>query len=101
MNSEIRALGFVEVRGLSAAIETADAMLKCAAVRLLRQLQRDPAQITLVVEGELGACAAAVEAGKACALRLEALVAAHVLGRPAVDTNAFVLTLAEASREAK
>ena len=86
---------------MAAAIETADAMLKCAAVRLLRQLQRDPAQITLVVEGELGACAAAVEAGKASAQRMDALVAGHLLGRPAADTNAFVLTLAEASREAK
>ena len=42
----INALGFVEVRGLAAAIETADAMLKCADVRLLRQLLRDPVHHT-------------------------------------------------------
>ena len=68
----INALGFVEVRGLPAAIETADCMLKTAQVRLLRQIGRDPAQISLIVEGELGACRAAVDAGKACAQRLGA-----------------------------
>lgn len=96
----INALGFVEVRGLAAAIETADAMLKCAPVRLLRQLLRDPAQVTLTVEGGLGACCAAVDAGRACAQRLDAFVAGEVLGRPAEDTGAFVLTLAEAGRRA-
>ena len=52
-HEQINALGFVEVRGLAAAIETADAMLKCADVRLLRQLLRDPVQTTLTVEGSL------------------------------------------------
>lgn len=94
----INALGFVEVRGLPAAIETADCMLKTAQVRLLRQIGRDPAQISLIVEGELGACRAAVDAGKACAQRLGACIAGHVIGRPAGDTGDFVLVLAERGR---
>lgn len=98
MSDGITALGFVEVRGLPAAIETADAMLKCAEVRLLRQLLRDPAQITLVVEGSLGACVAAVAAGKATAARMEALISSHVLGRPSQDTGRFVTTLHEQGR---
>jgi microcompartment protein CcmL/EutN len=98
MRDTITALGFVEVRGLPAAIETADAMLKCAEVRLLRQLLRDPAQITLVVEGSLGACVAAVDAGKASAARMEALISSHVLGRPSHDTGRFVMTLHEQGR---
>lgn len=96
---DINALGFVEVRGLAAAIETADAMLKCADVRLLRQLLRDPVQTTLTVEGGLGACRAAVDAGEAVAVRLGAFVASSVMGRPADDTADFVLKLAEAGRE--
>lgn len=87
----INALGFVEVRGLAAAIATADAMLKSADVRLLRALPRDPALTTLTVEGALGACHAAVDAGRTTAESLEALVAAWVMGRPADDTAAFVL----------
>ena len=94
----INALGFIEVRGLAAAIETADAMLKSAQVRLLRQLLRDPMQTTLTVEGELGACQAAIDAGRAAATRMAAFVTCHVIGRPAGDTADFVLTLAEAGR---
>lgn len=95
----IDALGFVEVQGLAAAIETADAMLKSADVRLLRQLLRDPALTTITVEGSLGACSAAVDAGRAAAQRMDGFVAATVMGRPAHDTADFVLQLAEAGRE--
>ena len=98
-NDNINSLGYVEVRGLAAAIETADAMLKCAEVRLLRQLLRDPMQTTITVEGSLGACRAAVDAGQAAATRMDALVACLVMGRPARDTAEFVLRLAEAGRE--
>jgi ethanolamine utilization protein EutK len=94
----INALGFVEVRGLAATIETADAMLKSAEVRLLRQLLRDPAQTMITVEGGLGACRAAVDAGQACATRLGAFIGSQVMGRPANDTADFVLSLAEAGR---
>ena len=99
VNDAINALGYVEVRGLAAAIETADAMLKCAEVRLLRQLLRDPMQTTIIVEGSLGACRAAVDAGQAAATRMDAFVAGLVMGRPARDTAEFVLKLAEAGRE--
>ena len=98
MQESINALGFVEVRGLAAAIETADSMLKTADVRLLRQLLRDPAQITLTVEGELGACRAAVDAGREHAMRMNAYVCSQVLGRPDGDTADFVLRLAEQGR---
>lgn len=95
----INALGFVEVRGLAATIETADCMLKSAEVRLLRQLLRDPAQTMITVEGSLGACRAAVDAGQACAMRLGAFIGSQVMGRPADDTADFVLSLAEAGRK--
>lgn len=97
-HEQINALGFVEVRGLAAAIETADAMLKCADVRLLRQLLRDPVQTTITVEGSLGACRAAVDAGEAMAVRLGAFVSSSVMGRPADDTAEFVLRFFEEGR---
>jgi microcompartment protein CcmL/EutN len=81
---------------LAAAIEAADSMLKCADVRLLRQLLREPMLITITVEGELGACRAAVDAGQASATRMGAFIASSVMGRPANDTADFVLELAEA-----
>jgi microcompartment protein CcmL/EutN len=76
------ALGFVEVRGLANAILVADAMVKGSSVRLRSQLRVDPALITIAVEGDVGACEAAVEAGKRVALANGAFVSALVKGRP-------------------
>jgi ethanolamine utilization protein EutK len=86
----INALGFVEVYGLVAGIEAADAMLKSARVRLLRQYEVQPGLITLLVEGDLGACRAAVAAGVAAASRIGTVIAGHVIGRPDEDTETLV-----------
>lgn len=95
---KIDALGFLEVRGLVAAIEAADAMLKAADVKLIRSHQVDPRFFTLVVEGDLAACRAAVDAGKAAASRLGEVVSRLEIGRPDGDTEAMVLDLVERSK---
>jgi ethanolamine utilization protein EutK len=87
----INSLGLLEVRGLTAGIEAADAMLKSARVRLLRQHQVNPGLITLVVEGDLAACRASVDAGVAAASRIGEIVAQRVIGAPDADTGDFVL----------
>jgi ethanolamine utilization protein EutK len=87
----INSLGLLEVRGLVAGIEAADAMLKSARVRLLRQHQVNPALITLVVEGDLAACRASVDAGVAAASRIGEIVSQLVIGAPDADTDEFVL----------
>ncbi|EST74949.1 hypothetical protein ECA0157_26233 [Escherichia coli ECA-0157] len=63
----INALGLLEVDGMVAAIDAADAMLKAANVRLLSHEVLDPGRLTLVVEGDLAACRAALDAGCAAA----------------------------------
>lgn len=95
---KIDALGFLEVRGLVAAIEAADAMLKAADVKLIRSHQVDPRFFTLVVEGDLAACRAAVDAGKAAASRLGEVVSRLEIGRPDNDTEAMVLDLVDRSK---
>lgn len=95
---KIDALGFLEVRGLVAAIEAADAMLKAADVKLIRSHQVDPRFFTLVVEGDLAACRAAVDAGKAAASRLGEVVSRLEIGRPDNDTEAMVLELVDRSK---
>ncbi|HDG7199160.1 TPA: BMC domain-containing protein [Salmonella enterica subsp. enterica serovar Enteritidis] len=55
----INALGLLEVDGMVAAVDAADAMLKAANVRLLSHQVLDPGRLTLVVEGDLAACRAA------------------------------------------
>ena len=65
----INALGLLEVDGMVAAVDAADAMLKAANVRLLSHEVLDPGRLTLVVEGDLAACRAALDAGSAAAAR--------------------------------
>ncbi|EHC76740.1 Ethanolamine utilization polyhedral-body-like protein EutK [Salmonella enterica subsp. enterica serovar Montevideo str. S5-403] len=65
----INALGLLEVDGMVAAVDAADAMLKAANVRLLSHQVLDPGRLTLVVEGDLAACRAALDAGSAGVVR--------------------------------
>ena len=89
----LNALGFIEVYGLAAGIEAADAMVKGAWVRLLRQYEVHPGLITVTVEGDLAACRAAVAAGVAAASRVGTVIASNVIGRPDGDTGTMVLDL--------
>lgn len=87
----INALGLLEVSGLTASIEAADAMLKAAQVRLIGQTVTPPGMITLVIEGDLAACRAALDAGSAAASRLGQVIVRKEIGRPETDTEWFVL----------
>lgn len=77
-----RALGLVETRGLVAAIEAADAMMKAANVELAGKERVDPAMITIKVVGEVAAVKAAVDAGAAAASRVGELVSTHIIPQP-------------------
>ncbi len=77
------ALGMLETLGLVAAIEAADAMLKAADVRLVRQQRTVPGLITHIVVGETAAVRSAIDAGAAAAERVGQVVARHVIPRPA------------------
>ena len=80
------ALGMVETRGLTAAIEAADAMTKAAEVALVGTEKIGSGLITVIVKGEVGAVKAATEAGAEAASRLGELVSVHVIARPHDDT---------------
>jgi ethanolamine utilization protein EutM len=77
------ALGFVETRGLVAAIEACDAMLKAARVRLLARQITNPALITICVEGETAAVKAALDAGARAAERVGRVAGVLLIPRPA------------------
>ena len=79
------ALGMVETRGLTAAIEAADAMTKAAEVALVGTEKIGSGLVTVMVRGDVGAVKAAVESGSAAASRLGELVATHVIPRPHTD----------------
>ena len=65
MNAE--ALGMIETRGLVAAIEAADAMVKAASVKLDSMEKIGSGLVTVMVRGDVGAVKAAVEAGNVAA----------------------------------
>lgn len=81
------ALGMVETRGLVAAIEAADAMVKAADVVLMGTEKIGSGLITVMVRGDVGAVKAATEVGGAAASRLGELIAIHVIPRPHMDVE--------------
>ena len=82
-----QALGMVETRGLVAAVEAADAMLKAANVTLVGTEKIGSGLVSVMVRGDVGAVKAAVEAGASNASRLGELVATHVIPRPHTDVE--------------
>ena len=82
-----QALGMVETRGLVAAIEAADAMLKAANVELVGTEKIGSGLVSVMVRGDVGAVKAAVESGTAAAQRLGEVVATHVIPRPHTDVE--------------
>ncbi len=83
----MEALGMVETRGLVAAIEAADAMVKAAQVVLIGTEKIGSGLVTVMVRGDVGAVKSAVEAGAANASRLGELIATHVIPRPHSDVE--------------
>ena len=81
------ALGMVETRGLVAAIEAADAMVKAANVTLLGSEKIGSGLVSVMVRGDVGAVKAAVEAGGDAAQKLGEVVATHVIPRPHGDVE--------------
>ncbi|MBE6776510.1 MAG: BMC domain-containing protein [Ruminococcaceae bacterium] len=81
------ALGMIETRGLTAAIEAADSMVKAAEVVLIGTEKIGSGLVSVMVRGDVGAVKAAVEAGSATASSLGELVATHVIPRPHEDVE--------------
>lgn len=80
-----RALGLVETRGFTAAVEAADAMAKAARVDVVRYEVVRSALVTILVRGSLAEVEAAVAAGAARAARVGELVRSHVIPNPDPD----------------
>ena len=89
----MEALGMIETRGLTAAIEAADAMIKAAEVTLIGTEKIGSGLVSVMVRGDVGAVKAATEAGSVAAQRLGELVAVHVIPRPHGDVEKILPTL--------
>ena len=83
----LEALGMVETRGLVAAIEAADAMVKAANVELIGTEKIGSGLVSVMVRGAVGAVKAATEAGAQAGAKLGEIIATHVIPRPLADVE--------------
>jgi len=91
------ALGMIETRGLVAAIEAADAMVKAASVTIVGQTKAGGGLVSILVRGEVGAVKAATDAGSVAANKVGEVVAVHVIPRPHDELEAIISNLGAGS----
>jgi ethanolamine utilization protein EutM len=83
------ALGFVETRGNTGAVQALDVMLKTANVEFLKRVEIGGAYVTVIVRGEVGAIRSAVDAGAEAAAKIGELVSTNII--PSAHTEVFEL----------
>ena len=89
----MNSLGFVEVSGVVAAVDALDIMCKSADVSLVSWERKLGGRlVTVVVEGEVSAVRAALEAGAAAAAEVGKVKCCEVIARPHPDVMAFLTT---------
>ncbi len=88
----MQAIGFIETRGLVAAIEGADAMLKAADVRLVERTFVKGGIVTITVTGDVATCKASVDAAVAAITRMNGtILSQHVIPRPHESLDGIIV----------
>ncbi|MEX0775305.1 MAG: BMC domain-containing protein [Phycisphaeraceae bacterium] len=80
-----QAIGMIETKGLIAAIEATDVALKAANVKFVRLNKPGSGYVSVVLEGDVAAVKAAVDAGAEAARRVGQLLSVNVIARPHDD----------------
>ncbi|MBS1305283.1 MAG: BMC domain-containing protein [Christensenellaceae bacterium] len=89
----MKAIALLEVQAMVAAIVGLDAMVKAADVKLIHVEKRLGGRlVTVVVEGEVSAVTAALEAGKNAAAEVGNVKVCEVIARPHPDVMKFLTT---------
>ena len=88
---QVRALGILETKGSTGAIEASDAMSKAADVEVETVIEIGGGYIAVLVSGDVGSVMAAVSAGADSSARVGELVAQHVIPRPSAAVLALYL----------
>ena len=89
----MKAVALLEVQAMVAAITGLDAMVKAADVKLIHVEKRLGGRlVTVVVEGEVSAVTAAIEAGAQAASQVGNVKCCEVIARPHPDVMKFLTT---------
>ena len=84
------ALGFIETQGFTAVFEAIDTACKAGNVQVVGKEKLGGGYVCVIVQGELAAVTAAIEAGREKVGDLGKLIAAHVLARPSPSVLALL-----------
>lgn len=84
------ALGMIETRGMIAAINAVDAMVKAANVVLVGTEKIGSGLVTVMVRGDVGAVKAAVDAGVSAASSVGEVVSNYVIPRPHTEVETLL-----------
>lgn len=88
--ARLGAWGIIETKGLVASINAVDAMLKAATVSFLKRECIGGGYVTVIVDGDVGAVKAAVDAGAEAAKKVGELISVHVIPRPHQELASMV-----------
>lgn len=86
-----KALGMIETKGFIGCVEAADAMVKAANVDVIGYRQIGAGLTTVMVQGDVGAVKAAVDAGKMAAAQVGQVISTHVIPRPHSDVTDLIV----------
>lgn len=96
MANSKEALGMIETRGLIAAIEAADAMVKAANVKLIGKELVEGGLVQVSIRGEVGAVKSALSAGQVAAEKIGGLLWSHIIPRPDEQTELILTQISKA-----
>ncbi|MDN4073935.1 MULTISPECIES: BMC domain-containing protein [Fictibacillus] len=79
----MNAIGMIETRGLTAAIEALDAMAKAANIQMTAFKKVGSGLVTVIIEGDVAAVSSAIEVGRQAHIQTGGeLISSNVIPRP-------------------
>ena len=94
------AIGMIETKGYTGAVEATDAMAKAANITIAKTIAIGGGLLTVICRGDVASVKAAVDAGAKAAGKVGELSAAHVIARPHDDVvKAFLGEPAAAAKK--
>ena len=86
----MQAIGLLETRSLTGAIDATDAMTKAAEVKLVGTVKIGSGLVNVAITGDVAAVRAAIAVGREAAEKVGEVYATHVIPQPA-DTISSIL----------
>jgi microcompartment protein CcmL/EutN len=86
----MNSLGFIEVRGIVAMNEAADAAVKAADVTLRKKVSVGAGLMTIVLSGDIGAVKTAVDVAITAARKVGEVSGFYVIAKPTEELQTFL-----------